>query len=201
MPGMPNRPDLRTIGRSALARVPGRWRARLLGLAARSTRMAGSDIGLVSVVVVHEVGDRIEDSLASVRGQTHALLDVLVCPVGTAPTALPDDPRFRDRAPVATSYAAVNAGVEAATGRYVMLLRGCDVLLPHAVADLAERLAHSDADVATGLLEQVGEDEPWLRRAQTDSHPSGPDATAADLVADLGLGNKAFTRDLARSLW
>src|SRR5262245_14313473 len=122
MPAMPNRSDLRTIGRSVLARVPGRWRARLLGLAARSTRMAGADVGLVSVVVVHEPGDRVEEALASVRAQTHPLLEILVCPVGSAETELPDDPRFRGRPPVATSYAAVNAGVEATTGRYVVLL-------------------------------------------------------------------------------
>src|SRR4051812_26790041 len=187
---MPPRSRLRAAGRSVLAHVPERWRARLLGLAARGTRMAGAEVGLVSVVVVHEDGDRVDEALASVRAQTHPLVEVLVCPVGSATALLPDDPRFRRRAPVATSYAAVNGGIEAATGRYVVLLRGCDRLLPHAVTELAGRLARSGADLVSGVLEQAGEAESWLRRAQTDGDP----------VADLGLANKAFTRDLARSL-
>src|SRR4051794_26346870 len=122
---MPPRSRLREAGRSALAHVPGRWRARALGLAARGTGMLGADVGLVSVVVVHEPGDRVDEALASVRAQTHPLLDVLICPVGSAATTLPDDPRFRGRAPAATSYAAVNGGVDGAAGRYVVLLRGC----------------------------------------------------------------------------
>jgi CDP-glycerol glycerophosphotransferase (TagB/SpsB family) len=185
------RSRLREVGRSALAQVPGRWRARALALAARGTGMPGADVGLVSVVVVHEPGDRMNEALASVRAQTHPLLDVLICPVGSATAALPDDPRFRARAPAATSYAAVNGGVASATGRYVVLLRGCDRLLPSAVAELTGCLSRSGADVASGLLEQVGEAELWLRHAQADR---------ADPVADLGLANKAFTRDLARSL-
>src|SRR4051794_11407525 len=197
---MPPRSRLREAGRSVLARVPGRWRARLLGLAARGARMPGAHVGLVSVVVVHEPGDRVEEALASVRAQTHPLLEVLVCPVGSATAGLPDDPRFRGLPPVATSYGAVNGGVEAATGRYVVLLRGCDRLLPHTIADLAGRLASSGADLASGLLEQSGEAEPWLRRAQVDSHPLAGTSAPPDPAADLGLGNKAFTRDLARAL-
>src|SRR4051794_22592481 len=197
---MPPRSRLRDAGRSVLARVPGRWRARVLGLAARGSRMAGADIGLVSVVVVVERDDRVDGALDSVRAQTHPLLEVLVCPVGSAVAALPDDPRFRGLPPVSTSYGAVNAGVDAATGRYVVLLRGCARLLPSAVADLTGRLARSGAHLASGLLEQTGEAEPWLRRAQADSHPPAGSSAIADPVADLGLGNKAFTRDLARTL-
>jgi CDP-glycerol glycerophosphotransferase (TagB/SpsB family) len=159
-------------------------------------------VGLVSVVVVPEEGDRVEECLASVRGQTHVLLDVLVCPVGRAAADLPRDPRFRTRRPARTTYDAVNAGIEAAAGRYVVLVRGCDRLLPHAVADLTGSLAASGSDLATGILLQEGEPETWLRRAQEDSHAAAStgEPPSPELAADLTLANKAFTRDLARRL-
>src|SRR6478672_1700764 len=167
---MPPRSRLREAGRSVLGRVPGPVRARALGVVGRAGRLTGVEVGLVSVVVVPEEGDRIEECLASVRGQTHALLDVVVCPVGRATVDLPRDPRFRTRKPAGTTYDAVNAGIEAAAGRYVVLVRGCDRLLPHAVSDLTGALAASGSDLATGVLLQDGEPETWLRRAQADSH-------------------------------
>jgi len=128
MPGMSTRSRARAIGRAALARVPGRFRTRALGAVGGRIGLTGAEIGLVSVVVVPEDGDRVEDCLASVRGQTHALLDVVVSPVGPAAVELPDDPRFRTIAPSATPYDAVPAAIAAASGRYVVLVRGCDQL-------------------------------------------------------------------------
>ncbi len=202
MPRMPSRSRLREVARSALGRVPGPVRARLLAAAGSRMGLAGSGIGQVSVVVVPEAGDRVEECLASVRGQTHALLDVVVCPVGTAAADLPDDPRFRTIAPQATAPLALRAGIAAATGRYVVLVRGCDQLLPRAVAELAGSLAASGADLATGTLEQAGEPEPWLARAQADAHaePVSAHPAPAALAGDLTLANKAFTRELARRL-
>ena len=152
---MPPRSRLRELARSALGRVPGPVRARVLGTLGSRVGLAGSEIGQVTVVVVPEEGDRVEEGLASIRGQTHALLDVVVCPVGRADCDLPDDPRFRTIAPERTTYAAVRAGVAAATGRYVVLVRGCDQLLPRAVADLAggprrERRRPRDRDPGAG---------------------------------------------------
>jgi CDP-glycerol glycerophosphotransferase (TagB/SpsB family) len=199
---MPPRSRLREIGRRGLARVPGPVRVRLLGALGGRLGLAGADVGLVSVVVVPEDGDRVEDCLASVRGQAHALLDVVVAPVGAAVPELPDDPRFRVLPPASTTYGAVRVGVAAASGRYVVLVRGCDRLLPRAVSALAGSLAKSGADLATGVLEQTGEPESWLARAQTDAHAvsgSGLPPPAA-LAGDLTLANKAITRDLARRL-
>src|SRR5690348_9514656 len=105
MPDMPPRSRLREIGKSALGRLPGPLRARVLGAVGRRVGTVGAEIGLVSVVVVPEEGDRVEECLASVRGQTHALLDVVVSPVGPASAELPDDPRFRTIAPADTTYA------------------------------------------------------------------------------------------------
>src|SRR5215212_4397499 len=199
---MPPRSRLREIGRQALARVPGPVRGRLLGALGGRLGVAGGDVGLVSVVVIAEEGDRVEECLASVRGQTHALLDVVVRPVGAAVAELPDDPRFRALPPASTAYAAVRAGVAAASGRYVVLIRGCDRLLPGAVSALAGSLAASGADLATGVLEQTGEPESWLARAQADAHavPVAAKPPPAALAGDLTLANKAMTRDLARRL-
>src|SRR4051794_24350178 len=202
MPRSPSRSRLRDLARSVLGRVPGPIRARLLGVFGTRVGLGGGDIGLVSVVVVPEEGDRLEDCLASIRAQTHALLDVVVSPVGSVTSDLPDDPRIRTVAPEATASAAGRAGVGAATGRYVVLVRGCDQLLPRAVADLAGSLAASGSDLATGVLEQAGEPEPWLARAQADAHgdpaPARPASPA--LAGDLTLANKAYTRALAGRL-
>src|SRR5215212_5170543 len=199
---MPPRSRPREIGRWALTRVPGPVRARFLGTLGGRLGLTGANVGPVSVVVVPEEGDRVEECLASVRGQTHALLDIVVVPVGVAVAALPDDPRFRALPPASTTYAAVRDGVAAASGRFVMLVRGCDRLLPEAVSALAGSLAASGADLATGVLEQIGEPEPWLARAQADAHavPVAAKPPPAALAGDLTLANKAMTRDLARRL-
>src|SRR3954465_9781840 len=123
---MPPRSRLREVGRRALARGPGPLRVRLLAAVGGRLGLTGADVGPVSVVVVPEEGDPVEECLASVRGQTHALLDIVVVPVGVAVAALPGAPRFRALPPESTTYAAVRAGVAAASGRFVMLVRGCD---------------------------------------------------------------------------
>ncbi|HEY3528656.1 MAG TPA: CDP-glycerol glycerophosphotransferase family protein [Nocardioides sp.] len=200
------RSRVREIGRSAVrtswGRLPGPVRARLLGAVGPRAGLTGAEIGLVSVVMVPEEGDRIEGCVSSIRGQNHALLDVVVSPVGRAAVELPPDRRFRSVAPAATAYDAVRRGIAAASGRYVVLVRGCDQLLPHALGDLTGALATSGSDLATGLLEQTGEPEPWLLRAQADAHreplTSGP--VPAALAGDLTLANKALTRNLARRL-
>jgi len=203
MPDMPPRPRLRSAGRTAFGRLPGGARSRILKAVGERAGIAGADTGLVSVVVVVEPGDGVEECLASVRGQSHGLLEALVCPVGPATAELPDDPRFRARPPAATWYAAANQGIGAAVGDYVMLLRGCDQLLPHAVEMLAGSLAATGSDLASGVLEQAGEPERWLQRAQADSHDVSSTArpAQAERAADLTLANKAFTRDVARRLW
>ena len=191
------RPGVRRSGCS-----PGALRARVLKAVGARAGIAGAEVGLVSVVVVVEPGDRVEDCLASVRAQSHGLLEVLVCPVGPVSAELPDDPRFRAGPPADTWYAAANGGIAATLGDYVVLVRGCDQLLPHAVEALAGSLASSGSAVATGVLEQVGEPERWLQRAQADSHgaPSSGRPAQAEQAADLALANKAFTRDVARTL-
>ena len=111
MPHMPPpRPRLRSAGRAAFGRLPGGARSRILKAVGERAGIPGAEAGLVSVVVVVEPGDRLEECLGSVRGQSHGQLETLVCPVGPAPAALPDDPRFRGR-PAAESWVeAANQG-------------------------------------------------------------------------------------------
>jgi CDP-glycerol glycerophosphotransferase (TagB/SpsB family) len=198
---MPGRSRLRELARTALTLLPARLRARVLAAADR-VGLNGADAHSVSVVVVAETGDRVEECLGAIRGQTHALLDVVVCPVGPASVGPLDDRRFRTIASRPTAYAAARAGIATAAGRYVVLVRACDRLLPGAIADLTGSLDVSGADLATGLLEQAGEAEPWLSRAQAEAHaqPGSRHPAPAALAADLTLANKAFTRELARRL-
>src|SRR4051794_8040053 len=199
---MPPGPRLRAAGRSALGLLPAAVRVGLLRAVGTRLGLAEAEVGLVTVVVVVEPGDPVEYCLASVRAQSHALLEVLVCPVVGAGVELPDDPRFRARPPLATSYDAANAGIEAASGDHVMLLRGCDVLTPHAAAALGGSLAASGSDLASGLLTQSGEPEPWLTRAQADGHAETGRrrAVGPEQAADLALSNKAFSSRFARRL-
>lgn len=202
MPDMPPRPGLRSAGRAAFGKLPGGTRSRILKAVGERAGISGAEIGLVSVVVVVEQGDRVEEALASVRGQTHGQLEAVVCPVGPAAAALPDDPRFRARPPSDSWFDAANHGIEAAVGDYVVLLRGCDQLLPHALEALAGSLSATGSDLVSGVLEQAGEPEPWLRRAQADSHTVASSArpVGPEQAADLTLANKAFTRGIARRL-
>ena len=165
---MPERSRARAGLRRAFGLLPPAVRARLLDRLSGVVGIAGADLGLVSVVVVAEPGDRLEDALASVRGQSHPLLDVVVCPVGPHLTAaaLPsEDPRFRTVAPHATWWEAANAGLAASYADSALLLRGCDTLSPDAVTRLATVAREAGAAVVRGRLGQAGEPEPWIPAA------------------------------------
>jgi CDP-glycerol glycerophosphotransferase (TagB/SpsB family) len=163
----------------------------------RRLGVGGAEIGLVSLVMVVEPADeqRLADSLDSLRAQGHALLDVLVCPVGEVRLdAIVPDPRFRLLPAQPTWYDAANAGAARAAGAYLGFVRACDTLPPHAVTDLAGTLARSGSDVAVGHLAQRGHPERWLERAQRSAHGEpGTGLAPADrvaLVGDLAVGNK-----------
>jgi CDP-glycerol glycerophosphotransferase (TagB/SpsB family) len=172
----------------------------------RRLGVGGAEIGLVSMVVVVEPADeqRLADCLDSLRAQWHALLDVLVCPVGEVRLDGPvPDPRFRVLPAQPTWYDAANAGAARAGGAYLGLVRACDTLPPHAVTDLAGTLARSGSDVAVGHLAQRGHPEAWLERTQRSAHGEpGTGLSPADrvaLVGDLALGNKMVRLDFWRS--
>ncbi|CUR54432.1 hypothetical protein NOCA2170004 [metagenome] len=199
----------RSLGRRSVravgSRLPAPWRARLRqalatrpGLAVgRRLGLPGADVGLVSWVVVCEPADleRAGDCLTSLHSQWHHLVEVLVAPVGDARVpAAERDARVRVLPTQDTWYAAANAGAAEARGRYLGFVRACDTLLPHATTDLAGSLSRSGSDLATGMLTQQGQPEPWLDRAQRAAHARPAAAISslecADLVGDLVIGNK-----------
>lgn len=161
-----DRSRLRGAARRGLGLVPARQRAALLRTLGSRVGLTGG--GLVTVVVVAEAGDRLSDCLASVRAQSHGLLDVVVCPVASATVELPDDPRFRSLPPVATWWQAANAGLADAYGDAAMLVRGCDTVPPDGVEILASTMQESGRrpDAVFGDLAQQGEPERWLTGAQ-----------------------------------
>ncbi|HET6693051.1 MAG TPA: hypothetical protein VFG97_01995, partial [Pedococcus sp.] len=156
----------------------------------RRLGVGGAEIGLVSLVVVVEPVDeqRLADCLDSLRAQWHALLDVLICPVGEVRLDGPvSDPRFRVLPAQPTWYDAANAGAARAAGAYLGFVRACDTLPPHAVTDLAGTLARSGSDVAVGHLAQRGHPETWLERTQRSAHGEpGTGLSPADRVAIIG---------------
>ena len=112
---------------------------------ARRLSVPGAEAGLVSVVLVCEQIDlrRLDASVASVLGQHHAFLELLLCPVVGATAEVRaaaesyDDSRVRVLPEAPGWGAAVDAGAAAARGVHLTFLRGCDALPADAVALLA----------------------------------------------------------------
>jgi CDP-glycerol glycerophosphotransferase (TagB/SpsB family) len=188
--------------------------ARVLPVRARralhhrwGTRGAGAD--LVSIVVVVESADlpRLDRAVASVLEQSHSFLEVLVCPVDEAGEGLEHrvaalaDGRVRLRADRPTLASAATAGAHAAHGTFLGFLRGCDLLPPGAIARGVATLGGSGSALSSGPLEQLGQPEPWLDRAQRDLHARATaglePARQPALAGDLTIGGKL----VRRSVW
>ena len=162
--------------------------------------IAGSETGLVSVVVVVEPVDlpRLRGALTSVLEQPHAFLEVLVCPVAWADRDLDvvltgcDDVRVRVLASRDSWPEAADDGAAVASGEFIVFLRGCDRLAPQSLGRVAGALAGSTADLVLGRLDQAGEPEPWLERSQRAIHSSpGVDvepASRPELAGALTIG-------------
>lgn len=210
---MPARPDsLRAAARRASQLVPGPAQGPLFRLAARTLRLGGTSAGLATLVVLCEEVDlpRLAGTLESVRHDAHAFREVLVVPVGAA-TAGPvramvsaaPDPRVRVLGVEGTWQDAANAGVDAARGRFVQLLRACDTRLPDALAALVGSLAESGSELATGAITQRGRAAGWLGRTSQAAHSEPArgirPADRPALAGDLGLGNKLLRTSAWRS--
>jgi CDP-glycerol glycerophosphotransferase (TagB/SpsB family) len=188
----------RRVRRNAIRLLPGRVR-RLLPRRSAGLQ-TGPDANLVSLVVVCEPVDapRLADCLASIRAQTHSPLEVLLCPVGgvveEVGRAAADDPRMRVLPATTSWHDAANHGAQQAGGALLGFVRGCDLLPPTAVADLAAGLAGSGSAMATGRLVQRGQPEEWLERAQRAAHRRpGRGLAPVDrpaLAGDLAIGNR-----------
>jgi LmbE family N-acetylglucosaminyl deacetylase len=140
-----------------------------------SVAVEGADVPLVSVIVRSMDRSSLAEALASVAAQTYPNIEVLVVNAkGGRHTPVTD---FGGRlvvrlietgTPLGRSRAA-NAGIEAASGRYVMFLDDDDLLLPDHVVKLAAALLAGGARVAYAGVRMVDAngatlhvfDEPW----------------------------------------
>lgn len=171
--------------------------------------------GLVSVVVaIHDVRPWVEACLASVLAQTHTHLEVLAV----------DDGSTDGSGDVCDRYAAVdprvrvvhksngglsdarNAGLDMATGEWVMFLDGDDWVDPGAVATMLNAAKETDADVVVaGFLVDVHDEEGALvssERRVLESYVVERGVTAAppvttELLNVVGYAwNKLYRRRL-----
>ncbi|MCW2794225.1 MAG: hypothetical protein JWO76_3323, partial [Nocardioides sp.] len=168
--------------------------------------IAGADAGLVSVVLVCDLRDlpRLPAALDSVLGQSHAHLELLVCPVAEAVDAIAPvvetlrDVRVRVHADEPTWADAAAAGVHAARGDFLLFLRGCDSLPPDSLSRGVASLTASGSALAAGRLEQAGDPEPWLERSQRRLHgrhrTEVQPGAEIDLAGDLAIGSKLVRR-------
>ncbi len=162
---------------------------------------------LLSVVVpVHDVEEYVAETLASILGQDHRRLEVVVIDDGStdrsgdiADSVAAGDDRVRV---VHTDNhglgAARNEGVRHATGELLAFADSDDVLPPGAYSTMAARLRRSGADLVTGDVARLADGEvsalPWVSRL----HPTEQSVSIGevpDLLGDVFAWNKLFRRD------
>jgi CDP-glycerol glycerophosphotransferase len=101
------------------------------------------------VVLAHGAGSHLPGCIASIAKQSYPDIEILVVDDGTG--TVPDEEGFRlIRAGAPSRGAARNLGAAAATGDHLMFLDGDELLVPGALAALAQALATSAADFAIG---------------------------------------------------
>jgi CDP-glycerol glycerophosphotransferase len=161
---------------------------------------------LLSVVVpVHDVEDYVEETLASILGQDHRRLEVVVVDDGStdhsgeiADRVAVSDERVRV---VHTENhglgAARNEGARRASGELLAFADSDDAVPPRAYSTMVARLRRSQADFVTGGVARLEDEQvrplPWVERL----HPA--DRTirigdAPDLLGDVFAWNKLFRR-------
>ncbi|NYD43546.1 CDP-glycerol glycerophosphotransferase family protein [Nocardioides panaciterrulae] len=197
------RPTPTGLARAALRRLPDPVRRPVVRAATRAARRAAAEdaVARVSLVVLCERVDlpRLAETLEAVAAESPR--EILVVPVGPDPAAEVDrvvaglaDARVRVLAPAPTWQDAAAAGADAARGEFLQLLRACDPRVPGALAALADSLAASGSDLATGAVSQRGRPAPWLQRSTRLAHARPgrgvPPSARPELAGDLGLGNK-----------
>jgi glycosyltransferase involved in cell wall biosynthesis len=162
---------------------------------------------LLSVVVpVHDVEEYVADALASILGQDHRWLQVVVVDDGSSDrsgeiadsVAAGDDRVHVVHTDNHGLGAARNEGVRHATGDLLAFADSDDVVPPRAYSTMAARLRRTDADMVTGnvarLTDGVVSPLPWVSRL----HPSERAVTigeAPDLLGDVFAWNKVFRRE------
>ncbi len=179
-----------------------------------SSEAVGSQLPPVvsAVVLVDDPGSQPEAqvTVASLLAQTYPEVEVVaVCGPGAGPVIQPGPRADRlvtvDWPQGATALAALSAGLDRATGDFVMLQPHAGVVPATAVADMVASLLWTGSDLVTAAIEMVSgaaRVEPaamgslFSRRRSAvtvSSHPR--------LVLDTGLRNKLFRRDMVDRMW
>jgi succinoglycan biosynthesis protein ExoO len=122
----------------------------------------------VSVVMANwEAGDKLEQAIGSVLGQSMADLELIICDDASkddslliAQTAMRNDPRIRlIRAPSNGGPArSRNRGLEAARGEWIAIIDSDDLVHPERLERLLAVARHSQADIVADDLLQFFED-------------------------------------------
>ena len=158
------------------------------------------------MIPVYNVADFLPECLASLLGQTHRELEVVIVDDGStdASGSIADDYAARDpRLHVVHTEnrglgAARNEGVRHASGRYLVFLDSDDVLPPKAYPVMVRQLEAAGSDFVSGSFvrwENGGLHEPpWMRRLHSrrrvgiraDDHP--------EILGDVMAWDKMFRR-------
>ena len=190
--------------RSLAGRVHPAARARLRRLATPSP-VPGA--GLLSVVVpMYNVAPYLERCLTSLVSQSYRQLEILLVDDGStdATAAIAAGYARRDRRvklltlPHAGNGRARNAGIAAATGRYLAFADADDVVPAGAYAAMVESLARTGSDFCVGSYGRIrGSKRTPVRLADRLHARHRPGISLADcpeIIDDVFLWNKVFLR-------
>lgn len=134
---------------------------------------------------------RLDEAFRSTLGLREVELTILVAPVDGVALEAADAPGARVLPPQPTWQHAASVAAAVGEGEFLLFLRGCDLLAPGGLDVAARTLTRTGSAVCSGRLDQAGEPEPWLSRAQSSAHarPGSGRSTPDDpeLLLDLTL--------------
>ena len=172
----------------------------------RGRAIERSDASLSVVVPAYNVADYLADSLASILGQSHQALEVVVVDDGSTDATgdLADkiadaDPRVRVvHQANAGLGAARNAGVGHASGEYLAFADSDDLVVEDAYALLVGSLERTGSDLAVGAMERFDGDRRFMTPLMRQNHEqTAYGLTVEDaplMLADVFAVNKVFRR-------
>ncbi|GGT59869.1 bifunctional glycosyltransferase/CDP-glycerol:glycerophosphate glycerophosphotransferase [Actinomadura citrea] len=153
------------------------------------------------VVLAHGAGESLGGTLASIAGQSHADLEVLVMDdgAGAAAGAVMPDERFRVvRRGAPSRGAARDLGAAESDGDFLLFVDGGDELPAEAAAVLVAALESSGSDIALGreAVRRGPDRAPAWRPVEPSLAPAtGTDVhRTPDLVRERGVRGKLFRR-------
>ncbi|MFN7830178.1 MAG: glycosyltransferase family 2 protein, partial [Armatimonadota bacterium] len=155
----------------------------------------------VSVVIPgYNVGSYIEASLASVYAQTHKPREVICVNDGSTDNTLDVLHKLQEQhpdlividQPNGGACSARNAGLKAATGKWVQFFDGDDVLLPQKIeSQVALACSEPDVNVVIGSYQEVDSNLKYIR---TLTEAATPDVYIAIMLSRAGRTSSQLYR-------